>query len=122
MESSLDRQQPLPDMLEVPLADTKIPLYINDDIPEDHLDLKEIDPIISTSYEMMIKEAFRADKHFLLAKLRTRSSSGKDTYQTHSHFFNIYGIMKIIFKQRRDETVGRFHPKYAISAKNPLTN
>ncbi len=122
MESSLDRQIPPPNLLEVPNYEDKLPLFISDDYVEDHLDLKEIDPIISSSYEMMIKEAFRSDKHFILAKLRTRSTSGKDSYQTHSHFFNIYGILKIIFKQRRDEVVGRFHPKYAMSAKNPLTN
>jgi hypothetical protein len=55
-------------------------LYIHDDEIEEYLDLKEVDPIISTSYEMMIKEAFRADKHFLLAKLKTRSSSAKEAY------------------------------------------
>ena len=100
----------------------KIPLYVTDGEVEDFLDLKEVDPIISTSYEMMIKEAFRADKHFLLAKLKTRSNSEKESYKTHSHFFNLYGIMKILFKKRRDEIVGRFHHKYAMSAKNPLTN
>jgi len=41
----------------------------------DEIDIKEIDPIFSTSFEMMIKEAFRADKHFYLAKMKTRSNS-----------------------------------------------
>ncbi|TNV79911.1 hypothetical protein FGO68_gene15764 [Halteria grandinella] len=74
---------------------------------------------------MMIKEAFRDDKHFLLAKIQTRSTSqinGAFTVHSHSHFFNAYGIMKLIFKKRRDEIVGRFHHNHPMSAKNPLTN
>jgi hypothetical protein len=71
---------------------------------------------------MMIKEAFRADKHFILAKMKTRSSTAKTGIQTHSHYFNVHGIMKIIFKRKGDEIVGRFHPKYPLAAKNPLTN
>ena len=74
---------------------------------------------------MMIKEAFRADKHFILAKVKTRSnpsSKEESLILPHSHFFNIYGILKIIFKKKREEVVGRFHQKYPISSKNPLTN
>ena len=41
--------------------------------PDERLEIGETDPIFSTSYEMMIKEAFRADKHFILAKIKTRS-------------------------------------------------
>jgi len=44
--------------------------------PDERLEFKETDPIFSTSYEMMIKEAFRADKHFILAKIKTRSLAG----------------------------------------------
>ena len=60
----------------------KLPIYYQSDIsaaaaanivPDDFLDLSETDPILSTSNEMMIKEAFRADKHFILAKIKTRS-------------------------------------------------
>lgn len=40
-----------------------------EDTIEDYLDIKEVDPIFSSSFEMMIKEAFRADKHFILAKM-----------------------------------------------------
>jgi hypothetical protein len=75
--------------------------------PEEYLDILEIDPIFSTSYEMMIKEAFRADKHFILTKIQTRSMTSY--VQSHSHFFNAYGIMKLIFKKKRDEIIGRFH-------------
>jgi hypothetical protein len=73
--------------------------------PDEFFDSGETDPIFSSSFEMMIKEAFRSDKHFILAKIKTRSKAA-----AHSHFFNAYGIMKIIFKKRREELVGRFHP------------
>lgn len=52
----------------------KLALYVQDDIVDGYLDIKEVDPIFSTSYEMMIKEAFRADKNFILAKMKTRST------------------------------------------------
>lgn len=52
----------------------KLPLYIgDDDIIDDFLDLKEVDPITNSSFEMMIKVAFRADRNFILAKVKTRS-------------------------------------------------
>jgi hypothetical protein len=54
-------------------SDDKLPLYIDTEIPNEYISIKEIDPIFSTSYEMMIKEAFRADKHFILAKILTRA-------------------------------------------------
>ena len=40
-----------------------------------YLDLKENDCIYMSTFEMMIKEAFRADKDFILAKMSTRSNS-----------------------------------------------
>jgi hypothetical protein len=43
--------------------------------PDELFNIKEIDSIFSTSYEMMIKEAFRADKNFILAKILTRSAT-----------------------------------------------
>jgi hypothetical protein len=88
--------------------------------PDEYLDLEEVDAIFSTSYEMMIKEAFRDNKHFILAKIQTRSLTSY--VQSHSHFFNAFGIMKLIFKKKRDEVVGRFHHQFPITAKNPLTN
>lgn len=39
-----------------------------------------------------------------------------------SHFFNAYGILKLLFKKRESEFVGRFHERYPITAKNPITN
>lgn len=100
-----------------------MPLFIEDDHIKEYLDLNEVDPIISSTYEMMIKQAFRADKNFILAKLKTRSTLPKDSKtSTHSHFFNLFGIMKILFKKKGSEIVGRFHHKHPISAKNPLTN
>lgn len=105
----------------------QLPLFI---VPQDerkpgtaqdeYLDIMETDPIFSTSYEMMIKEAFRADKHFILAKIKTRSMTNFVT--SHSHFFNAYGIMKILFKKKGNDIVGRFHHIHPVSAKNPLTN
>ena len=86
--------------------------------PDERLEIGETDPIFSTSYEMMIKEAFRADKHFILAKIKTRSVAA----QAHSHFFNAYGIMRLIFKKKGTEVVGRFHHLHPLTAKNPLTN
>lgn len=91
----------------------------NEKAPE-FLEIEETDPIFSTSYEMMIKEAFRDDKHFIVAKIKT--CSGTSFVQSHSHFFNAYGILKLIFKKRRGEIVGRFHHSNPLSAKNPLTN
>jgi hypothetical protein len=43
--------------------------------------------------------------------------------QTHSHFFSAYGILKLIFKKKGEHGfVGRFHDKFPISARNPITN
>jgi len=101
----------------------KLPLFLDDDRIDDYLELKEVDPIFSTSYEMMIKETFRADKNFILAKMKTRSANAKEVnLQSHSHYFNVHGILKILFKKKGSEIVGRFHPKHALTSKNPLTN
>jgi hypothetical protein len=121
MESHLDEeQQPIQSdqklpLFQVPESDRPPNCY-----PDEYLDLEEVDAIFSTSYEMMIKEAFRDNKHFILAKIQTRSLTSY--VQSHSHFFNAYGIMKLIFKKKRDEFVGRFHHQFPITAKNPLTN
>ncbi|CDW71540.1 UNKNOWN [Stylonychia lemnae] len=105
------------------IGQDKLPLYSENDLVEEYLDIKEVDPIFSTSYEMMIKEAFRADKNFILAKMKTRSTNQKEmSFNSHSHYFNLHGIMKILFKKKGDEIVGRFHAKYPSSSKNPLTN
>ena len=51
----------------------KLPI-INENLEApDYLDLQEVDAIFGSTFEMMIKEAFRADKHFILAKMKTRS-------------------------------------------------
>lgn len=39
-----------------------------------------------------------------------------------SHFFNAYGILKLLFKKRGEEFIGRFHDRYPITVKNPITN
>ena len=41
--------------------------------------------------------------------------------QDHSHWFNAYSILRIIFERKGDEVVGRFHALYPISSKNPMT-
>ena len=43
-----------------------------------YLSLDENDAIYSSSFALMIKEAFRDDKHFIVAKLQSRSS---DTFK-----------------------------------------
>ena len=68
----------------------------------------------------MIKEAFAQNKNFYLAKMQTRNN--RQFTKSHSHFYNIYGILKLLFKKRNEEIVGRFHHKYIISVKNPITN
>jgi hypothetical protein len=40
--------------------------------PDDYLDLSEIDCIYGSKFSLMIKEAFRDDKHFILARLKSR--------------------------------------------------
>ena len=76
-------------------------MFIEDDKIDDYLDLKEVDPIFSTSYEMMIKEAFRADKNFILAKMKTRSTNIKESnIPCYSHYYNVHGIFKILFKKK----------------------
>ena len=81
----------------------------NDDVCE-RLSLSENDPIFSCDYRTMITEAFQHGKHFFLAKIQTRSHmdgvemsrSGRneDTRKlesVHSHWFNAYGILRMLF-------------------------
>jgi hypothetical protein len=51
-----------------------VPLLDGEGLKVEDLDIKDIDPIFSTSFEAMIKEAFRADKNFYLAKMKTRNT------------------------------------------------
>ena len=39
-----------------------------------------------------------------------------------SNYFNIYSIIKLLFKKKDDEFIGRFDPQYPITSTNPLTN
>jgi hypothetical protein len=43
----------------------------------EYLDLQETDPIFSSSFLMMIKESFRQNKHFIVAKIQSR---GEDKF------------------------------------------
>ena len=92
----------------------------------------------------MIKEAFRDDKNFIVARLKSRASDKFDNKiypesrvsdhikesrtllakegKVLSNHFNIYSIIKILFKKRGDEFVGRFDPDYTLASLNPLTN
>lgn len=85
----------------------RLPLVKGEGDREEWIDIQEVDPIFSTTFEMMIKEAFRADKNFILAKVLTRSQA--QTIESHSHLFNIYGILRLLFKKKGDEVVGRYH-------------
>lgn len=91
---------------------------------------------------MMIKEAFRADKHFIIAKLSSRGADKfvseecpssydvetevenllKQEGEIISNYFNVYSIIKLLFQKKGEDFVGRFHPEIAITSINPLTN
>ncbi len=57
----------------LPADSTLLPIYNEDDKKAEEQDLNDTDPIFGSTFEMMIKEAFRADKHFVLAKMITRN-------------------------------------------------
>ena len=41
----------------------------------------------------------------------------------HRHYFSAYGVLKLLFKKKGSDCfVGRYHDKFPISAKNPVTN
>lgn len=84
------------------------------------LDLQDMDGILGSTFEMLIKETFRADKHFIIARMKSRHEASFT--KQFSSFFCIYSVMKMIFKKKGAETISRFHPTCAISAKNPMTN
>ena len=104
----------------------------------DFLDLNEIDCIYGSKFGMMIKEAFRDDKHFIFARLKSRgidkfeNEEGKEEVNHDSFIklegkivsndFNVYTIIKLLFKKKNEEFIGRFHHLYPITAVNPLTN
>ena len=105
------------------------------------LDLSETDCIYGSEFQMMIKEAFRADKHFIVAKLKSRGTDSfnmdyTSKYDLHSeitkileqegevvnNYFNVYSILKLLVRKKGQDFVGRYHPEFAISSLNPLTN
>jgi hypothetical protein len=104
----------------------------------ERLQLAEFDAIFANDYRSMIKESFQSGKHFFLAKILSRggvhrslnddSSPVKNQMGNilvepdHSHWFNAYGILKLLFQRKGDEFVGRWHEKHPIAPKNPLTN
>jgi hypothetical protein len=92
------RDVDLEEQLPISLED-KLPLYLTPNNrnkgPSEYLPLGDDDPIFATSFEMLIKECFRDNKHFILAKMQTRSLTSYK--QSHSHFYNAYGIIGLIF-------------------------
>ena len=84
----------------------------------------------------MIKDAFAEGKHFMLAKIQTKqeitaSNNASDTKTptdqhnntvNHNFFYNAYGILKLLFQKKNGYFVGRFHERFPITAKNPVTN
>jgi hypothetical protein len=117
--------------------------YINSDATAhvEYLDLGETDCIYGSEFGMMIKEAFRADKNFVVAKLKSRGTDNFDMDYTSKYdlqteifkildqqgevlnnFFNVYSIIKLLVRKRGDDFVGRYHPDSAIASLNPLTN
>jgi len=113
-----------------------VPIYNDDGKFCDNLVLDENDPIFTLTFRQMISESFAEGKHFFLAKISTKSSSSvpqasndqieqqelAEHTTNHSHFFNAYGILKLLFKKKQEELVGRFHEKFPIAVKNPITN
>ena len=74
------------------------------------LQLAEFDAIFANDYKTMIKESFQNGKHFFLAKILSRGgihralnnedspSKGNILVEPdHSHWFNAYGILKLLF-------------------------
>ena len=108
----------------------------------DFLDLEETDAVYGSLFNMMIKEAFRDNKNFIVARVKSRGTDKYDNsrvprdpdYEEESqsilrkegpvltNHFNIYSIVKLIFKKRGEEFVGRFHSECSVTALNPLTN
>lgn len=59
-----------PNLFEViPHGQTHLNLVNDDGQVKERLDLADIDPIFSSSFADMIKDAFAEGKHFLLAKI-----------------------------------------------------
>lgn len=99
---------------------------LDDDGQCDLLTLADTDPIHAATFEAMIQEAFAEGKHFFVARIRSRqdqSAESEVSCKTHSHYFNAMGILKIIFQKKgAAQFVGRFHDRFPISARNPVTN
>ena len=111
----------------IPSGQDEIDLINDDGHVKERLNLAEIDPIFHRSFREMITEAFAEGKHFFVAKvtnknMNKRESANEQKEIDHSHFFNVYGILKLLFQKKDNQFVGRFHDKYAIVAKNPVTN
>ena len=71
----------------------------------------------------MISESFAEGKHFFVAKILTKNTHEADVNKAnHSFYYNAYSILRLLFKKKNDQFVGRFHERYPITVKNPITN
>lgn len=71
----------------------------------------------------MITESFAEGKHFFVAKILTKNIHEADPdAANHSFYYNAYSILRLLFKKKNDQFVGRFHERYPITVKNPITN
>lgn len=119
------------------LAQTDVNLIGDDGLTvQEQLRLADLDPIFATSFDSLIKEAFAEGKHFFIARIKSRQAredSAQDPASEalqepklhqidHSHFFSAYGILKLIFQKKGQDWVGRFHDKFPVTVRNPITN
>ncbi len=91
------------------------------------MQLSDNDPIFATSFRSMIQEAFEEGKHFFVAVIQARQDLSTEIdgvySHVHCHYFSAYGVLKLLFKKKGNDCfVGRYHDKFPISAKNPVTN
>ena len=103
-----------------------------------------MDSIYGSSFAMMVKESFRDDKNFIVAKMKSRGtanfkaeeSNSSQDYEEESreilkqegkiisNHFNIYSVLKILFRKKGQTLVGRYDKESSLpmTALNPLTN
>lgn len=107
-----------------PEDQTHVDLVNDDGEVKVKLSLDDVDPVSQAPFREMITEAFSQGKHFFLAKINAKNfneySQADDA--NHSHFYNAYSIIRLLFKKRNNMFVGRFHETYPITVKNPATN
>ena len=86
-----------------------------DDQPP-NADIEEIKQQMGSGYESTSKKQQQQRKQSV------DFVEGFEDAMNHSHFFSAYSILRLIFKMKGSEFVGRFHENYPITVKNPITN